>query len=56
MQKNLMVILGDSFLNTEICKYLCFIHLKDFLLKNNKFTDQWNPLKYYQLMRQLLEI
>ena len=38
-----MVILGDSFLNTKFANIL-FYSLKDFLFKNNKYTDQWNPL------------
>ena len=41
--KNPMVILGESFLNTKSANYL-FYSLKNFLLKNNKFTDEWNPL------------
>jgi NADH-quinone oxidoreductase subunit G len=38
-----MVILGDSFLNIKSASVL-FYSLKDFLFKNNKYTDQWNPL------------
>ena len=41
--KKPMVILGDSFLNTKFANIL-FNSLKDFLFKNNKYTDQWNPL------------
>ena len=41
--KKPMVILGDSFLNTKFANIL-FYSLKDFLFKNNKYTDQWNPL------------
>ncbi len=41
--KKPMIIFGESFLNIESAKYLfnCF---KDFLLKNNKITDEWNPI------------
>ena len=41
--KKPMVILGDSFLNTKFANIL-FYSLKNFLFKNNKYTDQWNPL------------
>ena len=41
--KKPMVILGESFLNTKLAKNL-FHSFKNFLLKNNKFTDDWNPL------------
>ena len=41
--KKPMIILGESFLNTKTANYL-FYSLKNFLLKNNKFTDEWNPL------------
>jgi len=41
--KKPMVILGESFLNTKSANIL-FYSLKDFLFKNNKYTDQWNPL------------
>ena len=41
--KKPMVILGDSFLNIKFANIL-FHSLKDFLFKNNKYTDQWNPL------------
>ena len=41
--KKPMVILGDSFLNIKSANIL-FYSLKDFLFKNNKYTDQWNPL------------
>ena len=37
-----MVILGESFLNSKSAKNL-FHSLKDFLFKNNKFTEDWNP-------------
>ena len=41
--KKPMIILGDSFLNTKSAKIL-FYSLKEFLFKNNKFTEDWNPL------------
>ncbi len=41
--KKPMIIIGDSFLNLKSANYL-FYSLKDFLLKNNKFSDEWNPL------------
>ena len=41
--KKPIIILGDSFLNTKSAKIL-FYSLKEFLFKNNKFTEDWNPL------------
>ena len=41
--KKPMIILGESFLNLKSANYL-FHSLKLFLSKNNKFTDEWNPL------------
>ena len=41
--KKPMIIIGESFLNLKSSNYL-FNALKEFLLKNNKFTDEWNPL------------
>ena len=41
--KKPMVILGEAFLNTKSAKNL-FHSFKNFLLKSNKFTDDWNPL------------
>ena len=41
--KKPMIILGDSFFNTKSANYL-FYALKNFLLKNNKFNEEWNPL------------
>jgi len=41
--KKPMIIIGESFLNLKSSNYL-FKTLKKFLLKNNKFTDKWNPL------------
>ncbi len=41
--KKPMIILGESFLNTKSANYL-FYSFKNFLLTNNKFSDDWNPL------------
>ena len=41
--KKPMIILGESFLNTKSANYLFYI-LKEFLIKNNKTTAEWNPL------------
>ena len=41
--KKPMIILGESFLKIKSANYL-FQYIKNFLLKNNKFTDHWNPL------------
>ena len=41
--KKPLIILGESFLKLKSAEYL-FYSLKDFLSKNNKFTDEWNPL------------
>ncbi len=41
--KKPMIILGESFLNSKSANYL-FYSLKEYLLKNNKFTKEWNPL------------
>jgi NADH-quinone oxidoreductase subunit G len=41
--KKPMIILGESFLTIKSVDYL-FNSLKNFLLKNDKFTDEWNPL------------
>ena len=40
--KKPMIILGESFLKTNSANYL-FHSLKNFLIQNNKFTDEWNP-------------
>jgi len=40
--KKPMIILGESFLKTKSANYL-FYALKDFLSKNNKFSEDWNP-------------
>ena len=41
--KKPMIIIGESFLNLRSARYL-FYSLKKFLVQNNKFTDEWNPL------------
>ena len=41
--KKPMIILGESFLSTKSANYL-FYYLKKFLLQNNKFSNEWNPL------------
>ena len=41
--KKPIIILGDSFLNTKSAKIL-FYSLKEFLFRNNKSTEEWNPL------------
>jgi NADH-quinone oxidoreductase subunit G len=40
--KKPMIILGESFLNSKSSTYL-FHSLKEFLFKNNKFMNDWNP-------------
>ena len=41
--KKPMIILGESFQKLKSANYL-FNSLKEFLSKNNKFTQDWNPL------------
>ena len=41
--KKPMIILGESFLDIKSANYL-FYSLKNFLLKNNKYNNEWNPL------------
>ena len=41
--KHPMIIIGESLLKLNSADYL-FNLIKDFLNKNNKFTDNWNPL------------
>ena len=41
--KKPLIALGESFLQLKSANYL-FFGLKEYLLKNNKFTDDWNPL------------
>jgi NADH-quinone oxidoreductase subunit G len=40
--KKPMIIIGESFLNSKSANFL-FHLLKNFLFKNNKFTNDWNP-------------
>ena len=41
--KKPMIIFGESFFNIKSAKYL-FNLFKEFLSKNNKITDDWNPI------------
>ena len=41
--KKPIIIFGESFLNLKSASYL-FFGIKEFLKKNQKFTDDWNPL------------
>ncbi len=41
--KKPIIIFGESFLNLKSANYL-FYSFKEFLKKNNKFTNDWNPL------------
>ena len=41
--KKPIIVFGESFLKSRSSKYL-FNSLKEFLFKNKKFTDEWNPL------------
>ena len=41
--KKPIIIFGESFLNLKSAKYL-FFSFKKFLIDNNKFTDDWNPI------------
>ena len=41
--KKPMIIFGESFLNLKSSLYL-FFGFKEYLSKNNKFSDNWNPL------------
>ncbi len=38
-----MIVFGESFLRSKSAEYL-FNSFKNFLLENNKFTDDWTPL------------
>ncbi len=40
-----MIIFGESFLKSKSAEFLSS-SLKNFLLNNNKFTDDWNPLNF----------
>tara|TARA_Y100001970_G_scaffold270416_1_gene364269 strand:- start:1082 stop:2689 length:1608 start_codon:yes stop_codon:yes gene_type:complete len=41
--KKPIIIFGESFLNLKTAKFL-FFGFKEFLIKNNKFSDDWIPL------------
>ena len=41
--KNPIIILGESFFRLKSSSFL-FYTLKEFILKNNKLTEDWNPL------------
>ncbi len=41
--KKPLVVLGESFLELKSANYL-FYSLKEFMSKNNKFTQDWNPI------------
>ena len=41
--KKPMIVMGQSFFNYKSAKNLFYL-IKDFLLTENKFTDDWNPL------------
>ncbi len=41
--KKPLIILGESFLKSKSANYL-YHSLKEFLFKNNKFTNDWNPI------------
>ena len=56
MQKNLLIIFGESLLNSNSSKYL-FNKIKEFLTKNNKITENDGiHLIFYLVMLQQLEI
>ena len=38
-----LIVFGESFLRLKSADYL-FYSVKNFLLKNNKFTEEWNPI------------
>ncbi len=40
--KKPMIIFGESFFNSKSASHL-FYSIKEYLLKNNKFSDDWNP-------------
>ncbi len=43
--KKPIIIFGESFLKSKSAEFLSS-SLKNFLLSNNKFTDDWNPLNF----------
>ena len=40
-----MIIFGESFFKSKSAEFL-FSYFKNFLLSNNKFNDDWNPLNF----------
>ena len=46
--KKPIIIFGESFLNLKSAKYL-FFAFKEYLVKNNKFNDNWNPFNLLSL-------
>ena len=38
-----MIVIGESFLKSNSAEYLLYL-IKSFLKKNNKFSENWNPL------------
>jgi len=43
--KKPLIIFGESFLKSKSAEFLLSL-FKNFLLNNNKFTDDWNPLNF----------
>ncbi len=41
--KKPIIVLGESFLNLKSARYL-FFALKEYLLENDKYSENWNPL------------
>ena len=46
--KKPIIIFGESFLTLKSAKYL-FFGFKEYLVKNNKFNDNWNPFNLLSL-------
>ena len=46
--KKPIIIFGESFLTLKSAKYL-FFAFKEYLVKNNKFNDNWNPFNLLSL-------
>jgi len=46
--KKPIIIFGESFLNLKSARYL-FFAFKEYLVKNNKFNDNWNPFNLLSL-------
>ena len=43
--KKPLIIIGESLLNSNFSEFL-FNHIKEFLIKNKKFTEEWNPFNF----------